>query len=50
MQIGGAYLLQGRLEPALEQFQAALAVQRAALGEGHPHTVQTLMNIGSVRL
>jgi len=44
--VGDTYLALGVYEPALEQFELALATREAELGSDHPDTLETVNSIG----
>jgi eukaryotic-like serine/threonine-protein kinase len=46
--IGSVYLSLGRLEPAQQQVEKALALRRAHLPPGHPETVESLNQMGVI--
>jgi tetratricopeptide (TPR) repeat protein len=47
MNIGSVRLQQGRADLAAEDYAAALALQRAALGDAHPETATMRANLGT---
>ena len=46
-ELGSVYVLQGKLDAGVKVLGVALAIQRAALGEGHLDTAWTMVNLGA---